>query len=79
MRMCESAADCAIGEICGFLESACGRAGQCFPAPQGPRCGVASTVGCGCGGDQVSIDPSCFSGLPNGYQTKEVLHEGTCR
>jgi hypothetical protein len=26
----------------------------------------------------VSIDPSCYSGLPSGYQSKPVLHEGPC-
>jgi|HubBroStandDraft_6_1064221.scaffolds.fasta_scaffold499094_2 hypothetical protein len=76
---CASNADCPNGGICGFLESsACAATGQCFPASSGPRCGIASTVGCGCSGSDVSIDPSCNSGLPPGYQTKPVLHEGAC-
>jgi hypothetical protein len=76
--VCTSAADC-NGGICGFLESAgCAATGQCFPALSGPRCGLASTVGCGCNGSDVSIDPGCYSGLPAGYQTKPVLHEGAC-
>jgi len=76
---CTTSADCPNGGICGFLESAgCAATGQCFPAPSGPRCAIASTVGCGCNGSDVSIDPSCVSGLPSGYQTKPVLHEGAC-
>jgi len=76
---CSSDADCSNGGICGFLESAgCAAVGQCFPAPSGPRCNIAGTVGCGCSGSAVSIDPSCVSGLPTGYQTKPVLHEGAC-
>lgn len=76
---CASSADCASGRLCGFLESAgCSATGQCYPAPSGPRCAIASTVGCGCNGSDVSIDPSCSSGLPTGYQTKPVLHEGAC-
>ena len=77
--VCTSNADCPNGGVCGFLESAgCAANGQCFPAPNGPRCALASTVGCGCNGSDVSIDPSCYSGLPTGYQTKPVLHEGAC-
>jgi hypothetical protein len=76
---CTTDADCANGGICGFLEAAgCGAAGQCFPAPAGARCAIASIVGCGCNGSDVSIDPSCYSGLPSGYQSKPVLHEGAC-
>jgi Antistasin family len=76
---CTTDADCANGGICGFLESAgCTATGQCFPAPTGARCALASAVGCGCAGSDVSIDPSCYSGLPAGYQTKPVLHEGAC-
>jgi hypothetical protein len=76
---CTSNGDCPNGGLCGFLESAgCAASGQCFPAPTGPRCALASTVGCGCNGSDVSIDPSCSSGLPSGYQTKPVLHEGAC-
>jgi hypothetical protein len=76
---CSSNADCANGGVCGFLESdGCAATGRCFPAPSGPRCGLASAIGCGCDGSDVSIDPSCYSGLPNGYQTKRVLHEGAC-
>jgi hypothetical protein len=26
----------------------------------------------------VPIDPSCYSGLPYGYQFHPVLHQGTC-
>jgi hypothetical protein len=77
--ICTTAADCPGGDICGFLESAgCAATGQCFPGPTGARCAIASTVGCGCNGSDVSIDPSCYSGLPSGYQTKPVLHEGAC-
>jgi hypothetical protein len=77
--VCTSNADCPNGGICGFLESdGCAATGQCFPAPSGPRCAIASAVGCGCNGMEVSIDPSCYSGLPTGYQTKPVLHEGAC-
>jgi hypothetical protein len=76
---CTSNADCPNGGICGFLESAgCAARGQCFPAPSGPRCALGSTVGCGCSGSDVSIDPSCSSGLPTGYQFKPVLHQGAC-
>jgi hypothetical protein len=76
---CTSNADCPSSGVCGFLESAgCAAIGQCFPAPSGARCAIASTVGCGCNGSDVSIDPSCSSGLPSGYQTKPVLHEGAC-
>jgi hypothetical protein len=77
--VCATNADCPNGGVCAFLESAgCAATGQCFAANNGPRCGLASTVGCGCKGADVSIDPSCFSGLPTGYQTKPVLHEGAC-
>jgi hypothetical protein len=77
--VCTTNADCSKGDVCGFLESAgCAATGQCFPGPVGPRCGIASSVGCGCNGSQVSIDPSCYSGLPDGYQTKPVLHRGAC-
>jgi antistasin family protein len=76
---CTSNTDCPNGGVCAFLESAgCAANGQCFPAPVGARCAIASTVGCGCHGSDVSIDPSCYSGLPNGYQSKPVLHEGAC-
>jgi hypothetical protein len=76
---CTTDADCGNGRICGFLEAAgCAATGQCFPAPTGARCAIASTVGCGCNGTEVSIDPSCYSGLPSGYQSKPVLHEGMC-
>jgi hypothetical protein len=76
---CTTNADCPNGGICGFLESAgCAATGQCFTMTPGPRCAIASSVGCGCNGSDVSIDPSCYSGLPNGYQSKPVLHEGTC-
>jgi hypothetical protein len=77
--VCTASTDCASAEICGFLESArCTATGQCFPAAGGPRCAIASSVGCGCNGMDVSIDPSCYSGLPSGYQLRPVLHEGTC-
>ncbi len=77
--VCTTDADCIGGRICGFLESAgCAASGQCFPGPTGPRCAIASSVGCGCSGVDVAIDPSCVSGLPTGYQTKPVLHEGVC-
>jgi antistasin family protein len=77
--LCATDADCPSGRICGFLESAaCAATGQCFSAATGPRCGIASTVGCGCNGTDVSIDPSCYSGLPAGYVKKPVLHVGTC-
>jgi hypothetical protein len=77
--VCVTDADCPSGFICGFLQSdGCAASGQCFPGPTGPRCAIASTVGCGCNGSQVSIDPSCYSGLPSGYVKKPVLHEGTC-
>jgi hypothetical protein len=77
--VCTTSADCQTGEICGFLESAgCAATGQCFPASAGPRCAIASSAGCGCNGTDVSIDPSCYSGLPSGYQLQPVLHEGAC-
>ena len=77
--LCATDADCATGFICGFLESAgCAATGQCFLGPTGPRCGIASAIGCGCNGTEVSIDPSCYSGLPAGYVKKPVLHAGTC-
>ena len=77
--VCTTSIDCAGGGVCAFLESAgCAATGQCFPAPTGARCGLASSVGCGCSGSNVAIDPSCVSGLPSGYQTKPVLHEGAC-
>jgi hypothetical protein len=76
--VCTSAADCPNGDICGFLESdGCSAIGHCFPAP-GVRCNIAGSIGCGCNGSPVSIDPSCASGLPTGYQTKPVLHQGAC-
>ena len=77
--ICASNADCANGGTCAFLESSgCAATGQCLPVSSGPRCGIASSIGCGCNGSDVSIDPSCSSGLPTGYQTKPVLHEGAC-
>jgi hypothetical protein len=77
--VCTSNADCLTGEICGFLESlGCSATGQCFPAPGGARCAIASPLGCGCNGTDVSIDPGCVSGLPSGYQLHPVLHEGVC-
>ena len=79
IEVCASDVDCPSGRICGFLESAgCAGTGQCFPAPTGPRCAIASAVGCGCNGTDVSIDPSCYSGLPAGYVKKPVLHQGIC-
>jgi hypothetical protein len=76
---CTSDADCPNGGLCGFLESAgCAATGQCFPGPIGPRCAIASSIGCGCNGSEVSIDPSCYSGLPSGYQSHPVLHAGAC-
>jgi hypothetical protein len=77
--VCTTSSDCPSGQICGFLEAAgCAATGHCFPGPTGARCGIASSIGCGCNGSEVSIDPSCYSGLPSGYQTKPVLHEGAC-
>ncbi len=77
--VCTSDADCSNGGICGFLESdGCAATGQCFPAPGGPRCAIASAAGCGCSGADVSIDPSCVSGLPTGYNPTPILHAGTC-
>lgn len=76
---CTTSADCANGGLCGYLESdGCSAVGHCFPAPGGPKCLIASAVGCGCDGHAVSIDPSCYSGLPSGYQLHQVLHEGAC-
>jgi hypothetical protein len=75
---CMTDGDCPTEEICGFLESAgCAATGQCFAAP-GARCAIPSSVGCGCNAMEVSIDPSCYSGLPDGYQLHPVRHEGAC-
>jgi Antistasin family len=77
--VCTTNADCPNGGPCGFLESeGCAAIGHCFPAPTGARCAIPSSIGCGCSGSDVSIDPSCYSGLPSGYQTKPVLHAGAC-
>lgn len=77
--VCASNADCPNSGLCGFLESAgCTATGQCFPAPVGARCAIMDTVGCGCNGTGVPIEPSCRSGLPDGYQSEPVLHEGAC-
>ena len=76
---CTTDADCSNGGVCAFLESAgCAAVGQCFPAPTGPRCALASSAGCGCSGSDVAISPSCVTGLPSGYQATPVLHEGAC-
>ena len=76
---CTTDADCANAGVCGYLESAgCAAAGACFPARMGARCAIPSLVGCGCNGNEVSVDPSCYSGLPAGYQTKPILHQGPC-
>ncbi|MGH7269902.1 MAG: hypothetical protein ACREJ3_05675 [Polyangiaceae bacterium] len=79
MGTCTSDADCTNGGICGFLESAaCSGSGQCFVAPGGARCALAGAIGCGCNGSDVSIDPTCASGLPTGYNPRPVLHAGAC-
>jgi Antistasin family len=76
---CTSDADCSNGGICGFrLADGCAATGQCFPAPGGPRCAIASSVGCGCSGSDVSIDASCASGLPTGFNPTPVLHASAC-
>jgi hypothetical protein len=76
---CTTDSDCANGRICGFLQSAaCAAQGQCFPAPTGYRCRPPSYEGCGCDGTVVWIQQSCDSGLPEGYQSHRVLHEGPC-
>jgi hypothetical protein len=76
---CTTSADCANNGLCGFLvTAACAATGQCFPNPGGSRCGIASAMGCGCHGTEVSIDPSCVSGLPQGYNPVPVLHAGVC-
>jgi hypothetical protein len=75
---CNTSADCPTGEVCGFAESeACSAKGTCFTQTQ-CGCGASSTVGCGCDGTNVSIDPPCCFGLPTGYQMHRVLHTGPC-
>jgi hypothetical protein len=76
---CTTDSDCPDGGLCGYLESAaCAATGQCFPNPGGARCALASAMGCGCHGSAVSIDPSCVSGLPQGYNPQPVLHAWAC-
>ena len=75
--VCATSGDCAIGELCGFLESAgCAATGQCFHA--GAYCALASIVACGCNGAAVNGGPSCTAGLPGGYLSNPVLHQGPC-
>ncbi len=76
---CTTNADCPNNGLCGYLVSAgCAATGQCFPNSGGPRCGIASAIGCGCHGNEVSIDPICYSGLPQAYNPQPVLHAGAC-
>jgi hypothetical protein len=71
---CITNGDCAAGQICGFARSsACSAVGQCFPPP-GPIC-QSYSPGCACDGTEINI--AC-NGLPSGYATKPVLHQGAC-
>jgi hypothetical protein len=71
---CWTSADCAYGYVCGFPESAgCSAQGLCFMAP-GAVC-EAYAPGCACDGTEITI---VCTGLPNGYVSKALLHEGAC-
>jgi hypothetical protein len=73
-KACTSDSDCSANEICGFpTAEACAAKGECFASP-GAEC-EAYSPGCACDGTEINI--AC-NGLPSGYETKPLAHDGTC-
>jgi hypothetical protein len=71
---CTKDADCGSAHLCGFkTDNACSAIGTCFPAPD-TIC-QAYRQGCACDGTAVNV---ICNGLPTGYATKPLAHDGAC-
>jgi len=71
---CSKTQACSSGQVCGYDETqgCAATTGTCFTG--GAICNTFSP-GCACDGTIINI--AC-TGLPNGYSTAPLLHDGTC-